>query len=210
VDNSVLSVGDEPRANSDGTPSQGQEETLAQLTQLLSEAFTARGLIQLQRGELDLARADLDQAVVQVPDNTEAHRLRILVEERQQHDHRSETLKIHPERLEQARSYAGPPETQFQAGYLVTARYPKCPDYHEPLGSPSPLTPQGRLHAIEFARRMCSEESSTQRQQLYDASWTGGEWFDTVVWEFRSLARVIHFEKGTDPYDEPLEANHGE
>jgi hypothetical protein len=156
---------------------------------------------------LDLARADLDQAVRQLPDNTEAHRLRILVEERQQHDHQSETLNLHPERLEEARGYAGPLQTQFQAGYLVTTHCPDSPNYGEPLGSPSPLTPQGRLAAIEFARRMCREESRTQRQQLYDAYWTSGEEFDTVVWEFRSLARVIHFEKALDEDDEPLNNN---
>jgi hypothetical protein len=52
---------------------------------------------------------------------------------------------------------------------------------------------------------MCSEESQSQRVSLYhDAYWTGGEQFDTVVIEFRSLVREIHLEKAIDDDGEPV------
>jgi len=53
-------VGTEQSAATNGTPPPGTEKTLAELTRCLSDAYTARGRIHLDRGELDLALAGLD------------------------------------------------------------------------------------------------------------------------------------------------------
>ena len=64
----------------DDTKPPGPEETLAQLTHCLSEAYTARGRIYLERGETDLALSDLNDALRLDPGNADAHRLRSIIE----------------------------------------------------------------------------------------------------------------------------------
>ena len=94
----------------------------------------------------------------------------------------------------------------------MLARYPNLPNGgDDPLGSPFPLTDEGRIRAIEFAREMCSEQSRSQRQELYEAYWSCGLDFDTVVVEFRSLTREVHLEKALDEDGQHLDAdNQGE
>ena len=84
------------------------------------------------------------------------------------------------------------------------ARYPDNPERGDDLLETSfPLTPGGLLEAVKYARHMCSDESSRERGLLYDAYLTGGENFDTVVFEFRSLAREVHLEKAVEDDGEP-------
>ena len=206
MSNSDPSIGNEPSATSNGSPSPGQEATLAELTRCLSDAYTARGRIRMERGELGLARADLDDAIRQDPGNAEAHDLLALVQDPQGRRPQAEAESDQAERLDPVNLAGSPTQTRFQAGYQVEARYPYLPGGDgDPLASPSPLTVEGRLQAIEFARRMCRDESRSQRGELYDASWTDGEEFDTVVVEFRSLTREVHVERALDEDGHPIE-----
>ena len=47
------------------------------------------------------------------------------------------------------------------------ARYPNLRGSDAPFLSPFPLTDQGSLAAIDFARQMCSEKSRDKRINLY-------------------------------------------
>ena len=188
--------GDEQATTPQDATAPGPGETLAQLTRCLSEAYTARGRVYLERGETDLALADLDDALRMEPGNAEAHRLRVVVE------------RLPGQVLPAPNAHgqdggdgpatdAGPrPQTRFEAGYQVMARHPDNPERRDDLLKTSfPLTPGGFHEAVEYARRMCSDESSRERGLLYDAYMTHGEVFDAVVMEFRSLTRQVHLEK---------------
>jgi hypothetical protein len=185
-------------AESGGTPSQGREETLTELTRCLSDAYVARGRMRLERGEFSLALSDLDDAIRQAADSTEAHRLRDLVHERKEADHQIQVAEVQTEPFHQAQCDAIRIETQFLAGYVVMARYESAHISDQPLSGRFPLGAEGRLAAIEEARRLCRDESRQQRQNLYDAYWTQGEEFDAIVTEFRSLTREVHLEKALD------------
>ncbi len=54
MDNFDSTVANEPRAESEGRQSPNHEQTLAELTRCLSDAYTARSRIRLKRGELSL------------------------------------------------------------------------------------------------------------------------------------------------------------
>jgi len=86
----------------------------------------------------------------------------------------------------------------------VSARYHAEDNDTDQILAWFPLTAQGRQQAIDYARHMCSEESRSQRNQLYDAYWTGGVDFDAVVTEVRSIVRRVHLEKALDDDGQPL------
>ena len=184
----------------------GPEETLVQLTRCLSEAYTARGRIYLERGETDLALSDLNDALGLDPGNADADRLRDLIDRHPGQVLPAPTPRGQTEGGEPA--IAGlPPQTRFEAGYQVLARYPDNPERGDDLLETSfPLTSRGYQEALEYAKHMCSDASSYERDHLYDAYHTGGEDFDTVVVEFRSLVREVHLEKAAlDEDGEPLD-----
>ncbi len=189
-------IGNEQVTTPNDTTPPGPEETLAQLTRCLCEAYTARGRIHLERGETDMAQSDLNDALRLDPGNAEAHRLRGSVER-----HPGQVLpapNAHGQTGgdEPAIDAGLQPQTRFESGYQVMARYPDNPGRGDDLLETSfPLTPGGFLEAVEYAKHMCSDASSSERDKLYDAYLTGGENFDTVVVEFRSLARQVHLEK---------------
>jgi hypothetical protein len=178
---------------------------IAELTVCLSQAYIARAYFHLDLGETDLALADLDATVRLDPDNIEANRLGSLIAGHPGQVVPSPTVDGQTQGNEPAIDAGVQPQTRFEAGYQVMARYPDNPGRgDEPLGPAHPLTALGRLQAIEFARHMCSDESSRERGLLYDAYLTGGEQFDTVVTEFRSLVREIHLEKAADDDGKPV------
>ncbi len=183
-------------------PNPGPKSDLEGLTTLISLALTARARLRLEQGGRDLALADLKEALRHEPGNNEAIELRHQIQgERVGAEPGSTGLVI------QGITGEGEPWPHHRAGYQVMARYPDNPGRcDDPLGPPYPLTAQGRMEAIEFARRMCSDATRTQRRELFDAYWTGGEDFDAVVVEFRSLAREVHLEKALDEDDETLDA----
>jgi tetratricopeptide (TPR) repeat protein len=112
----------DPTAASNDTPDDS-EDLLAESTRCLSDAYTARARIRLDRGEYDPALADLNDAVRLAPDNTEALQLRDAVEQRRGHVDRAEPILGQAERLEPATNGGRPVQTRFQAGYRVMARY---------------------------------------------------------------------------------------
>ena len=175
-------------------------EALAQLTRCLGDLHAARGRINLERGERDLARADLAESLRQDPDNADAQQLRGLIERH----HPTGSCFSPAEGDGPGANTASQPRTRFEAGYQVWARYPDNPDRGDDLLETgfSP-TPRGLQEAIEYARYMCGDESSRERGLLYDAYMTGGEEFGAVVVEYRSLAREVHLEKG--PTDDDSE-----
>lgn len=183
---------------------QDPEATLAELTRCLSEAHTARGRIHLERGETDMALSDLNDALRLDPCNADAHRLRSTIERHPGQILPAPTAHGQTEGDEPAIDAGLQPQTRFEAGYQVMARYPDNPERGDDLLETSfPLTPGGLLEAVKYARHMCSDESSRERGLLYDAYLTGGENFDTVVFEFRSLAREVHLEKAVEDDGEP-------
>lgn len=183
----------------------GPEETLAQLTRCLSEAHTARGRIHLERGETDLAQSDLNDALRLDPGNADANRLRDFIERHPSQVLPAPTASGQTEHDEPATDAGLQPQTRFESGYQVLARYPDNPERPDDLLETSfPLTPRGYHEALEYAKHMCSDASSYERNHLYDAYHTGGENFDTVVVEFRSLAREVHLEKAVDNDVEPV------
>lgn len=196
MDATNSTIGDEQATAPNDATTPGPGETLAQLTRCLSETYTARGRVHLERGETGLALADLDEALRMEPGNAEAHRLRVVVERRP-----GQVLPA-PNAHGQAGG-EGPatdadlrPQTRFEAGYQVMARYPDNPGRRDDLLKTSfPLSPRGFLEAVKYARHMCSDESSRERGLIYDAYLTGDEVFDAVVVEYRSLARQVHLEK---------------
>lgn len=176
------------------------EEALTQLTRCLGDLHAARGRINLERGERDLARADLAESLRHDPSNADAHQLRGLIER-----HHPAGSGLSPAEGDgPGGETASQPRTRFEAGYQVWARYPENPDRNDDsLVTPYPLTPKGLKDAIEYAKHMCSDASWSRRSDLFDAYWTGGVDFDAVVVEFRSLAREVHLEKG--PFDDDPE-----
>jgi hypothetical protein len=182
-----------------------QTSTIAELTKCLSQAYTVRGRIHMERGETDHALADLDDALRLDPGNADAHRLRGLIEGHPEQVVPSPTVHGQTEGDEPAIDAGLQAQHRFEAGYQVRARYPDNPGRDDDVLKMSfPLTPEGFLEAVEYARHMCSDESSRERGLLYDAYLTGGEQFDTVVTEFRSLVREIHLEKAIDDDGEPV------
>ncbi|SIO63376.1 Tetratricopeptide repeat-containing protein [Singulisphaera sp. GP187] len=177
------------------TPSVSEPATtLAELTLCLSATYAALGRLHLDLNEPDLALADLNEALRLDPDNTEAYQLRSVIEKRTGQVRSVRVTPDQSERHELAIDCGSPPPTRFQAGYQVLARYDESGNSDQPL-IVVPLTDMGRFEAIEFARRMCSEESRSLRRGLYVAYWSHGEEFDVVVSEFRSLVREIHLEQ---------------
>ena len=61
-----------PSAEWNGTPPMKPEEKLARATRWLNEGYIVRGCIYQARGDLDLALADLDNAVKLCPANIDA------------------------------------------------------------------------------------------------------------------------------------------
>lgn len=200
-------IGNEPVTTPNDTTPPAAEATLAQLTRCLSEAYTARGRIHLERGETDLALSDLNDALRLDPGNAEAHRLRVCIERHPNQVRPAPTVQGQTGGDEPKVDMACQPPTRFDAGYQVWARYPENPERGDDLLETgfSP-TPRGLREAVAHARHMCSADSSRERGLLYDAYMTGAEEFDAVVVEFRSLAREVHLERGPtddDPKGEP-------
>ena len=184
-------IGNESATVTNDSMPPGPDEDLVQLTRCLSEAYNARGRIYLERGETDLARSDLNDALRLDPGNTDAHQLRYFIER-----HHPAGSGFSPAEGDDPAPAEFHPQTRFEAGYQVMARYPDNPERGDDLLETSfPLTSRGYHEAVEYAKHMCSDASSYERDHLYDAYHTGGETFDTVVVEFRSLAREVHLEK---------------
>ncbi len=206
MDTMNSTIGNEQVTTPNDTTPPGPGETLAQLTHCLSEAYTARGRLHLERGETDMAESNLNDALRLDPGNADAHRLRGIIERHPGQVLPAPTAHGQTEGDEPAIDAGLQPQTRFEAGYQVMARYPDNPGRGDDLLETSfPLTPGGFLEAVKYARHMCSDESSRERGLLYDAYLTGGEAFDAVVTEFRSLTRMIHLEKALDEDGEPLD-----
>jgi hypothetical protein len=147
----------------------------------------------------------VNEAIRLDPGNAEALHLRGVIEQQTGQAHSAVDVSSQSEGREPAIDNSDAPQTRLQAGYHVMARYGNdSGDADDTLASPFRLTDEGRLEAIEFARRMCRDESRQQRQNLYAAYSTSGEEFDTVVVEFRSLTRQVHLEKALDEDGKPI------
>ena len=198
MDTTNPTIGNESATVTNDSMPPGPDEDLVQLTRCLSEAYTARGHIYLERGEIEMARSDLNVALRLDPGNTDADRLRGNIER-----HHPAGSFLSPTEVDgPGGEAASQPRTCFEAGYQVWTRFPDNPDRGgDLLETGFSPTPRGLQEAIEYARHMCSDESSRERGLLYDAYMTGGEEFDAVVVEYRSLAREVHLEKGSTDDD---------
>lgn len=175
--------------------SQVHPDPLEGLNRCLSATYVARARLHLDLGDTLLAVADMREAFRHTPASFDPSQDRSITAGGAS---QVPPVQAAPDKSERDESSIDGGNTFpgcFQEGYQVLARYDQNNYSDQPLCD-FPLTETGRLEAIGFARHMCSESSRTLRSQLYDAHRSGGEDFDVIVIEYRSLVRQVHLERG--------------
>ena len=194
-----LTIGHERGASERSTGDAGPGTTLAELTILLGNVYTARGRLHSHLGEADLALTDLDLALRHDPDNGEALALRALI--RGEEATLSRPVPVAGQPSDPAGDHPDVGGSHLQAGYyLMTTR---DSSNLEDLLHAYPLTSEGRAAAIEYADELARNPS---KRWILDSRYAVDDPdFDAVVYEIRSIARRVHHASALDDQGKLIE-----